>query len=244
MSVLILGATSRIAQEIARGYAGAGESVFVAARDGDEADRIAADLRVRYSVEAHAASFDARDFDSHTALVAQAGEALGGIGIAIVAFGDTGQQPDSEADFRKALIVLEVNYTGAVSMCEALAAHMAKRGGGSIVGISSVAGDRGRAGNYFYGSAKGGFSLYLQGLRGRMHRKGVHVMTVKLGFVDTPMTYGLKTRIPVASPESAAKAIIKAERRRRDTFYYPSFWRFVMFAIKAIPERLFKRLSV
>ena len=242
VSVLILGATSRIAQRIARDYAHAGEPVFVAARDGDEASRIAADLRVRHGVEVGAAAFDARDFDSHPALVARAAELLGGIDIAIVAFGDMGEQSASEADFARALSVIEVNYTGAVSVCEAVAKHMSERGRGSIVGITSVAGERGRASNYFYSSAKGGFALYLQGLRSRLHRRGVHVLTVKLGFIDTPMTYGLKTRIPIASPESASKAIVKAVRRRRDTIYYPGFWRFVMFAVRLIPERLFKRL--
>ena len=248
MPVLILGATSRIAQAIAAEYAAAGETLYLAARDADEAERIAADLRVRHSATAIAAAFDARDFESHPALIAAAAEAMGGIDIAIVAFGETGEQKESETDFRKALSVIEVNYTGAVSVCEALAAHMAAHAtenrSGVIAGISTVAGDRGRPSNYFYGSAKGGFSLYLQGLRGRMRRHGVHVMTAKLGFVDTPMTYGLKTRIPIASPEAAARAIVRGVRRRKDTLYYPRFWRFVMFAIKAIPERLFKRLSL
>ena len=242
MSVLVLGATSRIAQQIARDYAAAGEALFVAARDGDEAERIAADLRVRHGVDAHSASFDARDFEAHPALIADVAEALGGIDIAVVAFGDMGNQQASEGDFEKARSVLEVNYVGAVSLCEALARHMSSRGRGSIVGITSVAGDRGRSSNYYYGSAKGGFSLYLQGLRGRMHRAGVHVMTVKLGLVDTPMTYGMKTRIPIASPESVSRAVIRAQRKRKDTLYYPAFWRFVMFAVKAVPERLFKRL--
>ncbi len=248
MPVLILGATSRIAQAIAAEYAAAGETLYLAARDADEAERIAADLRIRHSATATAAAFDARDFDSHPALIAAAAEVMGGIDIAIVAFGETGEQSESESDFRKALAVIEVNYTGAVSVCEALAGYMAAHAtenrSGVIAGISTVAGDRGRRSNYFYGSAKGGFSLYLQGLRGRMHRHGVHVMTAKLGFVDTPMTYGLKTRIPIASPEAAARAIVRGVRGRKDTLYYPRFWRFVMFAVKAIPERLFKRLSL
>lgn len=244
MPVLILGATSRIAQAIATQYAEAGESLYLAARDADEAERIAADLRVRHSATVTAAAFDARDFSSHPALIAAAAEEMGGIDIAIVAFGEMGEQAESESDFQKALSVIEVNYTGAVSVCEALADYMARREAGVIAGISTVAGDRGRQSNYFYGSAKGGFSLYLQGLRGRMRRHGVHVMTAKLGFVDTPMTYGLKTKIPIASPEATARAIVKGIRRRRDTLYYPRFWRFVMFAIKNIPERLFKRLSL
>ena len=244
MPVLILGATSRIAQAIAAEYAAAGESLYLAARDAEEAERVAADLRVRHSIEAAAAPFDARDFDSHPALIAAAAEAMGGIDYAIVAFGEMGEQAESEGDFQKALAVIEVNYTGAISICEALAGYMAQRGSGVIVGISSVSGDRGRPSNYFYGSAKGGFSLYLQGLRARMRRHGVHVMTAKLGFVDTPMTFGLKTRIPIASAEAAARAIFKGARRRKDTLYYPRFWRFVMFAVKAIPERLFKRLSL
>lgn len=216
----------------------------MAARNGDEAGRIAADLRTRFQVETASASFDARDFAGHQALIDAVVERVGGIEVAVIAIGELGVQADAQRDFEKALSIIEVNYTGAVSLCERIARHMEARKRGAIVGISSVAGDRGRQSNYFYGSAKGGFSLYLQGLRGRLAASNIQVLTVKPGYVDTAMTRGMQTRIPIASPESVAKAVVKAQRQQKDTLYVPWFWRPVMFLIKAIPERMFKRLNI
>ena len=140
--------------------------------------------------------------------------------------------------------MIDINYTGAVSICELLADAMSARGAGSIIGISSVAGERGRKSNYIYGSAKGAFTLYLGGLRNRLDSTGVHVVTVKLGFVDTRMTFGMKTAIPVASPDEAARAIVAAQRDRRDVLYYPRFWSPIMGVIRVIPERIFKKLNL
>jgi short-subunit dehydrogenase len=137
-----------------------------------------------------------------------------------------------------------VNYTGAVSVCERVAEHLIARKRGTIIGVSSVAGDRGRQSNYIYGSAKGAFTLYLQGLRNRLFPLGVHVLTVKLGFVDTRMTWGMNTRIPIAAPEAAAQAILSAAAGGEDVLYYPRFWRGVMTIIGAVPERVFKRLKL
>ncbi len=244
MSVLILGATSPIARETALCYAESGHDIAVAARDVEEAGRIASDLELRHGVRAHGFAFDARDFEDHREFVEQVEDTLGPIQIALVAFGDMGEQELSESDFDEARRVIEVNYTGAVSISEAVAAKMIERGDGSIIGISSVAGDRGRASNYFYGSAKGAFALYLGGLRNRCAEHGVHVLTVKLGFVDTRMTFDIETAIPVAAPEDAAEAIVKAQRRRAEILYYPRFWRSIMGAIKAIPEGIFKKMKL
>lgn len=244
MSILVLGATSRIAHQLALRYAEAGQPVMVAARDAEEAEQIAADVAVRSGGRCEGVAFDATDFDTHPTLVAAVADALGPVDVAVLAFGAMGDQADSQARFEAAHTVIDVNYTGAVSICEALAAHMAEQGRGSIVGISSVAGDRGRQSNYIYGSAKGAFTLYLQGLRNRLFKDGVHVMTVKLGFVDTRMTYGMQTAIPIADPAQVSRAIRDAQTRRVDTLYYPRFWRGVMGVIKAIPEAVFKRLSL
>ncbi len=244
MSVLILGASSPIARAMAARYAQAGHAVFLAARDVEEAERIAADVRLRHAVPAFAAAMDATGFSGHAGLIAEAEAALEGIDVAVLAFGDMGEQEVAEGDFNAAKRILDTNFTGAVSLCERLAETMVGRGRGSIVGISSVAGERGRSSNYFYGSAKGAFTLYLQGLRNRLHHHGVHVMTVKLGFVDTRMTYGMRTAIPVASPEAVARALFCAQQRRVDSLYYPLFWGAIMQAIKAIPEGLFKRLHL
>lgn len=244
MPVLILGATSPIARAVGEAYAECGKSVVLAARDVDEAERIASDIAIRYGVDTWAERFDALDFDEHRAFVERVDADCGPIEVALLAFGAMGDQAASEEDFERAKRVIDINYTGAASLCEALAEPMVVRGAGSIIGISSVAGDRGRKSNYFYGSAKGAFSLYLQGLRNRLSEHGVHVMTVKLGFVDTRMTFGMDTAIPIASPEAVAEAIVAADRRGADVFYYPHFWRGIMGIIKAIPEKLFKRLSL
>lgn len=244
MSVLILGATSRIAHELAHRYAENGQSVYVAARDADEAARVAADVGVRTQGTCASGRFDATDFAGHAAFLDAVRATVGPIEVAILAFGDMGDQHASEGDFEAARHVIDVNYTAAVSICELLAAQMTERAAGSIVGIASVAGDRGRQSNYIYGSAKGAFALYLQGLRNRLFKSGVHVMTVKLGFVDTRMTYGLKTGIPIAAPDAVSRAIFDAQRSRSDVFYYPHFWRGIMSVVKAIPEAAFKRLSI
>jgi len=244
MSVLILGATSPIAHAVAARYAGEGKSVAIAARSLEEAERIASDLAVRYQVETRALAFDALDFDGHGAFVESVEAELGAIEVALLAFGDMGHDPQHQEGFGEAHRVIDVNYTGAVSVAERLAGAMAAHGRGCIIGIASVAGDRGRASNYIYGSAKGAFALYLQGLRNRLFADGVHVMTVKLGFVDTRMTWGMKTKIPVASPDAVAGAIVGAARHKLNTFYYPPFWAGIMGVIKAIPEEVFKRLSL
>ncbi len=244
MSVLILGATSRVAREVAQRYAEAGHAVAIAARDEDEAKRIAADVEVRREVPTRALRFDATDFESHPALVAEVEAALGPVEVTVVAFGDMGDQEAAEQDFAAAKRVIDVNYTGAASACEAAAAVMQPRGRGAIIGITSVAGDRGRQSNYFYGSAKGAFTLYLQGLRNRLHPDGVRVLTVRLGFVDTRMTYGMETGIPIADPAAISRQIVDAVERGADDVYLPRFWRGIMGVIRAIPEGVFKRLKL
>jgi short-subunit dehydrogenase len=244
MAVLILGATSPIAHALARHYALRGAKVALAARDLDETERRAADLRVRFGVEAKAYRFDARSYGDHPGFLRQVAADMGTIEIAVVAFGDLGDRRRSIEDFEAARVVLETNYVGAASICEAMAREMAVQRRGTIVGIGSVAGERGRYSNYFYGSAKGGFALYLQGLRARMFHEGVHVLTVKPGFIDTPMTWGLRGRIPIASPDALAKAVARAVERRTDILYYPWFWRWVMAIVRAVPEFRWKKLKL
>ena len=244
MSVLILGATSPIARQVAKRYAEQGQPVFCAARDAEEAEAVASDIHLRHDVETASGHFDAREFDAHRDFVDEVVEAVGPIDVALVAFGDMGDQEEAQQDFEIARRVIEVNYTGAASIAEAVAAHLEERGDGSIIGISSVAGDRGRQSNYFYGSAKGAFALYLQGLRNRLFPEGVHVLTVKPGFVDTRMTFGMETAIPIASPEDVSRAIVKAEKKGKNKIYVPRFWAAIMGIIKSIPEVIFKRLSL
>jgi decaprenylphospho-beta-D-erythro-pentofuranosid-2-ulose 2-reductase len=140
--------------------------------------------------------------------------------------------------------MVAVNYLGAMSVLDQCAGVLAAGGNGFIIGISSVAGDRGRQSNYYYGSAKAGLSAYLSGLRNRLSGQGVHVMTVKPGFVDTAMTYGLEGMFLVASPEDIGRQIVRAVGKRRNTVYLPWFWRYIMLIIRHIPEFVFKRLKL
>ncbi|MBN2801318.1 MAG: SDR family oxidoreductase [Deltaproteobacteria bacterium] len=245
MSTLILGATSRVASRVAHRYAAAGHDVVLAAIELEEAQALAADVRLRHQVKAVAIRFDATDFDAHPAVIAEAAQVLGGIDVALIAFGAMGDAARARQEFSAARQVIEINYSAAVSVAELLAAHMVARGKGTLIGIASVAGDRGRQSNYLYGSAKGALALYLQGLRNRLHKDGVHVLTVKPGFMDTRMTWGVDTgRVPVLSPEAAAEAIFRAAERGADVVYLPPFWRLIMGGIRAIPEALFKRMSL
>jgi len=245
MTTAIFGATSRIARELARRYAERGEAVIVLTRDAAEGQAIAADLRVRTGQAAVAERFDATDVHGAPALVQRLEAAHGPITTAVLAFGEMGDQAEAQRDPDAFAAVVAANFTGAAALAEALAAAMTTRGGGQIAAIGSVAGDRGRQSNYAYGSAKGALALYLEGLRNRLtvQKTGVHVLTVKLGFIDTRMTWGLATKIPIASPEAASRAIVRALDQRRNTIYYPPFWRAVMGMIRAIPEAGFKRTS-
>lgn len=247
MSTAVFGVTSRIARELALRAAEEGQTVWVGARDLAEAERIASDIRVRTGVAAFAGRFDARDVENMPALIAAIEAEAGPISDAVIAFGDMGaEREDADAAIAPEALrqVVEVNFLGAAGLAEALAATMATRKAGRIAVIGSVAGDRGRQSNYAYGSAKGALALYVQGLRNRYFKQGVHLLTVKPGFVDTRMTWGLKTKIPIATPEAASHAIWDALKRRRDELYWPPFWRGVMGIIKAIPEAGFKRLSL
>lgn len=243
-TAIVFGVTSRIAREVALRLAERGMTLVVTARELGETERIAADIRVRTGSPAVARSFDARATGGHQAFVAEIEREFGPIETAVLAFGDMGEQREAEHDPAMLVRVLETNFVGAAALCEALAEPMVGRGRGAIAVLGSVAGDRGRQSNYIYGSAKGGLAVYLQGLRNRLFSKGVHVVTVKLGFIDTRMTWGLKTKIPVATPEAASVAIVAGIDRRTDTLYYPPFWRAVMGVIRAVPERAFKRLSL
>ncbi len=244
MTVLILGATSRIAQQVGHRYAEEGHAVYVTARDAAEAELVAADIAIRHEVPTGFGAFDALDMPSHRRFIAEVEECLGPIEVALVAFGEMGDQEESQRDFGMARQVIDINFTGAASICEAIAERMEERGRGAIIGLSSVAGDRGRQSNYIYGSAKGAFTLYLGGLRNRLTKSAVQVLTVRLGFVDTRMTYGMKTGIPIADPTDISRRILRHQQRGSDSVYLPGFWWLIMTIICLIPERIFKRLSL
>lgn len=244
MAVAIFGATSRIAREVALRYAELGHAVCVVARDATETAAIAADLAVRTGVKVVALTFDASTTDSHPMLVSDIESAVGPLDAAVIAFGDLGDQKRAESDPDHLAHILATNFVGAATLLESLAAPMASRGRGAIAVIGSVAGDRGRQSNYAYGSAKAGLEAFVGGLRNRLFKRGVHVMLVKPGFIDTRMTWGLATKLPIASPESLSRAIVAGLDQRVDSLYHPAFWRLIMGVIRNIPEGVFKRLSL
>ncbi len=242
MGVAVFGVTSRIGREVALRFAESGKPVWVGARDLGEATRVAEDIAVRTGQLAVAGAFDARAVESHSGLLDEIEAAVGPLTDVLIAFGDMGD--DGRRDPAMLRRVFEVNYLGAASLAELSAERMSTRKSGVVAALGSVAGDRGRQSNYAYGSAKGALALYLQGLRNRVFADGVHVCTIKLGFIDTRMTWGLETKIPVATPEAASRAIVAAMAARADELYWPPFWRGVMGVIKAIPEVGFKRLKL
>ena len=242
--ILILGATSAMARGTAAAFAARGDTLFLAGRDTEELQRLSADLSVRYQVPAHHAVFDIADIDSHAGFVKQIAKTLGGIDGVVLAAGFMTDQTNAASDFSLVERMVRVNYLGAMSVLDHCAAQLVASGHGFIVGISSVAGDRGRQSNYYYGSSKAGLSAYLSGLRNRLAGHGIQVLTVKPGFVDTAMTYGMEGLFLVASPEDVGRGIVHAVEKQRNTVYLPWFWRYIMLIIRHIPEFVFKRLKL
>ena len=241
-AVLILGARSDIARAVAHRFAALGHPVQLAARSSGSLQPDKTDIALRYGVAVSLHEFDALDLGSHAAFL----DALPELpAIAVCAVGFMGDQPASERDIFAAIEVMRSNYEGPASIFAHLANRFAERGSGTLVGISSVAGDRGRAVNYIYGSAKAGFTAYLSGLRNRLAKQGVHVITVLPGFVATRMTEGmdLPARL-TADPDDVAKAIERAVAKRRNVIYVRPVWRIIMAIIRTIPEAIFKRLKL
>lgn len=239
---LVLGATSSIARAFAREAAASGAAVILAGRAREELERQAADLRIRYGVPVGTQAFDAEDTARHGEL-ARAMDGTGRFNI-FAAFGFMPPQADSESDPSLALRVIAVNFAGMVSALLHLAPLLERRCGGKVVVLGSVAGDRGRRSNHIYGSAKAGLHTFLQGFRARMRRAGVSVTTIKPGFTDTAMTWGLPGMFLVASPEDVARRCLELAVKEADDAYVPGFWWAIMAIIRMIPERLFKRLDI
>ena len=241
---LILGARSVIAQSLAHQFAAKGVALVLAARQSEQLTRVAADLRLRYGVDVDLLEFDALDLDSHASLADRVRQEAGPWELVICVVGCLPDQQLARQDGNIAEQVLATNFT-AVAVCLGhLANDLEARREGGVICLTSVAGDRGRQSNYIYGAAKGGLNLFLQGLRNRLAPAGVHVLTVKPGFVDTPMTQGLEGLFLVASPEKVARDVLVAWRKGRDVLYTPWFWRWILAIIRLIPESIFKRLSL
>ena len=243
MRILILGATSAIAHATARRYARRGARLVLAARHPDKLAANAADLRALGAADVAEVAFDALAFERHAEVVAAAWTAFDGLDAALLAWGTLPDQAHVQADAAAAVEAFQANATSVVSVLTLLANRFEAQGRGTLCVISSVAGDRGRPSNYVYGAAKGAVSLFTGGLRARL-APAVAVVTVKPGFVDTPMTADVPKNPLFAAPEAVAEQIETAIGRGSDVVYAPGFWRPVMAGIRAVPERLFKRLRL
>lgn len=240
-SVLVLGGSSDIGRAAARAFAKAGYDVGLAGRDVAALEPDAADLRARYSAEVGLHKFDVLDTDSFAGFVSGL-PALPDVVISIV--GLLGVQETAERDLAHATAIMRSNYEGPALILGLFAERFLARGSGTLVGVSSVAGDRGRASNYVYGSAKAGFSAFLSGLRARASRGGVHVVTVKPGFVRTRMTEGMKLIGPLTvEAPVVGNAILQAVENKSDVVYVSGKWRLVMLILKTLPEAIFKKLK-
>ncbi len=242
--VLVFGATSAIAQQLIRLYASEGARLVLVARHPGRLDAVAEDARARGATEVHAIAADLNTLDRHTALVEEAWQRFAGAEIAILAQGLLGNQKHDEQDAASATLVLQTNFIAPASLLGCLANLFETQRSGSLAAISSVAGDRGRPTNYIYGAGKAGLDAWLSGLRARLAKAGVHVLTVKPGFVDTPMTAHLPKNPLFASPETVARGIHRAIARRHSKAYLPAFWGPIMTVIRLLPEPIFKRLNL
>ena len=240
--ILILGAKSDIARALAIVYARHGYNLFLAARNAKELERFASDLQIRYQVEVRMKEFDVTEFSSHQLFFTSLNPMPSGT---LFSIGYLGTLPASAKEITEIVHTVEVNITGCATILSVVANEYEKKRTGFIVGISSVAGDRGRTSNYIYGSSKAAVSAFLSGLRNRLHPSKVHVLTVKPGYVRTKMTKDLS--IPeklTSSPEKLAEHIFRSQQKGREVIYSFRIWRLIMLIITHIPEKLFKRLSL
>jgi decaprenylphospho-beta-D-erythro-pentofuranosid-2-ulose 2-reductase len=242
--ILVLGATSGIAEAVCRIWAERGESLFLVARNEDKLAVVAADMHTRGAAYVDSAVANLDDTAIHSELLAHAINSLAGLDVAFLALGVLGDQTKAERNFSEAAQILHTNLLAPVSLLTWLGNYCAQRRSGTIAVLSSVAGERGRKSNYVYGSSKAGLTAFVDGLRNRIDREGVRVMTIKPGPVKTAMTAGMKGCGKFADVEVVAAALVKAIDRGTDIVYVPGIWRVIMAVIRSIPERIFKKLDL
>lgn len=240
--ILIIGAKSDIARATAREYAKNGYDIYLAARDVKTLEDFANDVTVRTGNKVELLELDILKYKTHQAFYDALNEKPLGV---ITTVGYLGDQDKAQENFKESAQIIDTNYTGVVSLLNIIANDFESRRSGFIVGVSSVAGDRGRKSNYIYGSAKAALTAYLSGLRNRLHESQVHVLTVKPGFVATKMTEGMDLPEKLtAQPEEVAADIFNAQQKGKNVLYTKWMWRWVMMIIKAIPEFQFKKMSI
>ncbi len=243
MNLLILGANSDVAQEIAKIFAQREQAdLALASRNLPLLEKSCTDLQIRYGVKAKPFLFNATDYEAHRAFYDSLDPKPDGL---VLAFGYLGDQSSAEQDFQEARKIIDTNFTGAVSILEIIAADFAQRRQGFIIALSSVAGERGRQSNYIYGAAKGALTVYLSGLRNRLYKDKVRVISVLPGMIRTKMTahLDLPERLS-ADPEEIAADIYIGYKKGKDIIYSKWYWRLIMAVIKSIPEKLFKKMNL
>lgn len=241
-TALVLGATSDIGIAIARKFAAEKYNVQLAARKPEQLEALRSDIQIRFGVDCSTFPFDALKFESHQ----QFFDALPvKPGVVVTVFGVMDEEEDAFNDWAVAGRMIDTNFTGAVSILNIFAKYYIGQRKGAIIGISSVAGDRGRASKLIYGSSKAGFNAYLSGLRNWCFKHNVHVMTVKPGFVYTRMTENMKLPAPLTStPTQVADILFSGFKKKKNTLYIKWFWRYIMLIIKNIPEFQFKKMKL
>ena len=243
--ILIIGATSAIAEATARCYAKEGAMFYLLARNEERLASLASDLKIRGALSVDYSLLDVKERANHEQELLRAKDTLGNIDIALVAHGTLGNQGACEEDPEVALLELETNAFSTIALLTRLANIFEKQSHGTLAVISSVAGDRGRASNYVYGTAKAAVTTFCEGLQARMFKSGVHVLIIKPGLVATPMTEGLSMpAFLVAEPALIAADIFRAIEKKTDVLYTPWFWKYIMIGIIHLPNALFKKMNL
>lgn len=243
-NILIVGATSAIAQSTARLYAAKGAKFFLVARNEKKLKAVTDDLTTRGASNIENFVLDINDLERQKLGIGKALSFLGSIDLLLVAHGTLPDQERCDSDTIYLLEEFHTNATSTMSFLQQISTQFERQKHGSIAVITSVAGDRGRQSNYLYGAAKATISTYLSGLRNRLSKSDVHVLDIKPGFVDTPMTSEIKKGALWAQPDDIAQGIVKALTKGKDVVYLPFFWRYIMLIIRNIPEFIFKKLSL
>ena len=239
--ILIIGATSAIAEHCARIWAARGDALHLVARNEQHVQTIAADLEVRGASKVTTYCTDLNDKDKHEELLNSADEALGSVDIVLIAHGTLSNQKSCQLSVHETLAEIQTNALSTISLLTLIANRFEAKKSGTICVISSVSGDRGRASNYVYGSAKAMLTAFTSGLRQRLYKSNVSVVTIKPGFVDTPMTSEFRKGFLWAKPTKVAALIVKAIDSKKAEVYVPLFWFFIIIIIKNIPNFIFKR---
>lgn len=240
--ILIIGASSAIAEAVARDYAVQGHRLYLMARNESRLTTMAHDLRIRGASEVTVATMNVDDFTTHASSIEKAYEVLKQIDIVLIAYGTLPDQKAMEKSASDTIATCNTNALSVISFLTILANRFEENKSGTLAVITSVAGDRGRQSNYVYGASKAMVSVFLQGLRNRLFHSNVNVLDIKPGFVDTPMTAHIKKEGPLwAQPEAVAKDIVSAIEKKKDVLYTPFFWRYIMLIIRNIPEVMFKK---